>query len=112
RLVRVEDPISRALLQGRSKFPGKIHGVADAGVHTLPADRTVDMCGVTEQERASAAEPVGDSMLYVIRREPVHAFDVDTQPRHHAPADIVPGQIFARGGSLHFVSKGAARARA
>jgi hypothetical protein len=50
------------------------------------------VCGVAKQECASIAKVVGDSMVDVIRREPVHALDINTHPFNHASADIVPGQ--------------------
>ena len=63
------------------------------------------MCRITQEERASAAEAVGDSVMHLIRREPVHAFDIDTHPLDHACADIIPGQALAPG-CLRLVSNG------
>ena len=75
------------------ELPGEVHGVADAGVHALSADRTVDVRGVAEQERAALAEPIGDPMVHAVGREPVHALDVDAHPLDDAPAHVVPGQL-------------------
>ena len=86
---------SAAPLEGRGKLPRQVHGVTDTGIHALAADRAVNVRRITEEERASAAEPVGDSMVHAIGREPVHAVDVDPHPLEHTPADIVPGQVLA-----------------
>ena len=48
---------------------------------------------VAEQERAVLAKMIGDSMMHVVSREPVHAFDLDTHPVHDALADVVPGKV-------------------
>src|SRR5262245_13213170 len=86
RLVRIEDPIVHALVQDCGKLPREVHGIADAGIHALPADWTMNVGGVAQQECAPAAEPVGDSMVHAIGREPVHALDVDPEPVEHAVA--------------------------
>ena len=111
RLVCVENWSARAFAQNRGELPGEIHRISDTGVHTLPADRTMDVCRIAQEERASAAEAVGDPMMHVIRREPVHAFDVDTHPLDHARADIIPGQALAPG-CLRLLSNGPDEARA
>ena len=59
----------------------------------LSTHGTVDVRGVAEQERAALPEPIGDPMVHVIGREPVHALDVDAHPLDHAPADVVPRQV-------------------
>jgi hypothetical protein len=35
-------------VQHCSQFPGQVHRVADAGIHTLPAHGTVNVGGVAE----------------------------------------------------------------
>src|SRR5207253_5345322 len=77
-----------------SQLPREIHGVADAGVHALSAYGTVNVCGIAEQERVVFAEMIGDSMVHIVSREPVHALNVDTHPIDYALADVVPGKIF------------------
>jgi hypothetical protein len=64
-------------VQDRGKFPREVHGVVDPRVHDLSPDRTVNVPGIAQEERAPAAEPVRDPMVDVISREPVHPFDVD-----------------------------------
>src|SRR5206468_9221799 len=75
RLVAVEQRWIRASVQNRGELPGEIHGVADAGIHALTTHWTVNVGGVAEQERATLAEPIGDPMVHVVGREPVHALD-------------------------------------
>jgi hypothetical protein len=42
------------------KFPGKVDGVTDAGVHALTTDKDVDMRGVALQERPAFPEAFGE----------------------------------------------------
>jgi hypothetical protein len=51
-------------------------------------------------------------MVHVIRREPVHASDVDTHRFDHARADIVPGQVLAPVRVLRCISHRADESRA
>src|SRR5262249_17576229 len=90
--VCVENPVTGASVQHRGQLPREVHGVPDAGVHALPADRAVNVRGITHEEHASASEMVGHSMMDVVGGEPVHASYIDTHPLDHAPADILPGQ--------------------
>ena len=50
--------------------------------------------GIAEQERATLAEPIGDPMVHVVGREPVHALDPDPHPVDDAPAHVAPRQVF------------------
>ena len=97
RLVAVEKRRVRASMQDGGELPGQVHRVADAGVHALSADRTVDVRGVAEQERAALAEMIGDAMVHAVGREPVHALDVDAHPLDHALAHVVPRQVLVLG---------------
>ena len=40
------------------ELPGEIHCISDPGVHALPADRTMDVCRIAQEERPSAPEGV------------------------------------------------------
>src|SRR4051794_9972868 len=75
------------------ELPGEIHGVADAGVHALPADGTVDVCGVAEDKRTSLSKPIGDPMMHAVCREPIDPLDVETDPFEDALAHVVPRQL-------------------
>src|SRR5262247_312202 len=46
RLVRIEDPIVRAMMQNRRKLPREIHGIADTRVHALAAHGTMNVRSV------------------------------------------------------------------
>ena len=56
----------------------------------------MDVGGVAEEKRAACAEPIGDSMVDAIRREPVHARDVDANPLEDARPHVVPRQVVVR----------------
>src|SRR5262245_4278613 len=47
---------------------GQIYRVVDATIHTHAAERIVDMGGVADQERAAAAECLGDALMNTIKR--------------------------------------------
>src|SRR5262245_25246432 len=66
RLVGIEDLMIRALLENCGQLPRQVHRITDTGVHPLPADRTVHVCGVAEEERATIAETAGDAMMDVV----------------------------------------------
>src|SRR5262245_37610366 len=74
RLIGVGERGAAATEHG-GQFPRKVDRVADAGVHALATDRAVDVGGVAQQERAPRLEPVGDAVVYAIRREPVHTLN-------------------------------------
>jgi hypothetical protein len=93
RLVAIEERRVRAPAQDGGEFPGEVHRITDAGVHALSTHGTVDVRGVADQERATLAEMIGDPMVHVIGREPVHALDVDSHPLDHALAHVVPRQF-------------------
>src|SRR5580658_9153046 len=75
------------------ELPGQVHGVANAGVHPLSAYRTVNMCRVTEQKRAAFGKMSGNPMVDAVGRKPVHALDVDANPREHACVHVVPRKV-------------------
>ena len=50
RLVCVEYWNARAFAQNRGELPCEIHRISDAGVHTLPADRTMDVCRIAQEK--------------------------------------------------------------
>ena len=68
------------MTQHLGELPAEVHGVADARVHPLPADGTVDVRRIAEEEGASPPEPRRDAMVHLVRREPVHAAHLDAQP--------------------------------
>ena len=43
----------RASAEHGGELPGEIHGIADAGVHALAADRAVNVGGIAQQKRAA-----------------------------------------------------------
>ena len=61
-----------AFFSDGGELPCEIHGIPDARVHALTADRAMDVRGIPEQKCASATEMVRDSMVDAIGREPVH----------------------------------------
>ena len=71
----------RPAVQHGGELPGEVHGVADAGVHALAADRAVDVRGVAEQEGAALAEVLRHAVVHAVGREPVHLLDLDLQVR-------------------------------
>src|SRR5712672_3418452 len=79
RFIRVEQARGRTPLQRRSDLPRQVHGVADAGVHPLSADRTVDVRGVAEQKGAPVAKVERDAVVHAISRKPVHLHDVELE---------------------------------
>src|SRR5207253_9367605 len=95
RLVAVEDVRRRPPAQRRRQFPGEVDGVADAGVHPLAADGAVDVRSVAEEKGAALSEARRDAMVHVVRREPVHAPDIDAQPLQEALAHLVPTELLA-----------------
>ena len=92
RLVAVEERRVRPPVQNGGEFPGEVYSVPYAGVHTLSTHGTMDVRGVAEQERTPVAEMIGDPMVHAVRREPVHALDVDRHPLDHTLAHVVPRQ--------------------
>jgi hypothetical protein len=55
-------------MKNGSEFPGQVYGIANPGVHALPADRTVYMCSsVAQQECAPASKLAGHTMMHVTR---------------------------------------------
>ena len=63
-----------ATRQHRLKLPGEVDRIPDPGIHSLTADRAVNMGGIPEQERAALAEVRRDPVMYVIGRKPVDLF--------------------------------------
>ena len=82
-------------MQHVGDFPGKVDGIADAGVHALATHWTVDVRRVAKQKGTLLAELVGDSVVDVVCREPMHAFDIDAHPLNHVLTHIVPCQVVA-----------------
>src|SRR6202012_2271707 len=92
-LEGVEDGRGRAIAKNGGELPGDVHGVADAGVHALPADGRVDVRGVAEEEDAAAAEVFGDAMVHAVAGEPIDVLDVDVDPIEDVLGDVVPGEL-------------------
>ena len=76
-LVAIEDAGPRPPSQHRRQLPREVHGVADAGVHSLPAHRAVDMRCIAEQEGAPLPKARRDPVMHVVGRKPIHASNVD-----------------------------------
>ena len=55
------------------QLPRQVYRVADAGVHPLPAHRTVDVRGITKKEHTAPAELIRDAVVHAVGREPAHA---------------------------------------
>ena len=56
RLVSRKQRLIRIAPQHRRQLPGEIDGVTDTGIHSLTADRAVNVCGIAEQEHATPTE--------------------------------------------------------
>src|SRR5690348_400911 len=82
-------------MQDGCELPCKVHRVPDSGIHALPADRTVNMRGVAEQECASVAKAIGYAMMHTVSGEPVHALHLDAHGVHYSFADIIPFEFVA-----------------
>ena len=93
RLVGVEQTRGGACVEHGGELPRQVHGVADASVHPLAADRAVDVGGVSQQERAPLPESRRHPVVHVIGREPVHPVDRELQMPDHAIADFVESQV-------------------
>ena len=91
----VGSPVERRL-----QFPGEIDGVANSGVHALPAGRTVDVGGVAEQKCAARSEPLRDPMVDAIGREPVRLVDRHLQVLDRAIAHVLEPQFIATLGAF------------
>ena len=73
-LIGIEQRIGCAAREYSFKFPGQIDGIANPGVHALPADRTMNVSRIAEQKRASLSEMLRDTMMNMIGRKPVYFF--------------------------------------
>src|SRR5205807_7629456 len=93
--VAVEEMLRRTIAEHAGELPREVGRVSDPGVHPLPADGTVDVRGIAEQEAAALPKPRRDAMMHLVRGEPVHAADVDAQPLQQAGAHVVPAEILA-----------------
>ena len=51
------------------------------------------MCRVTEQKRATLGKMSRDPMVDAVGRKPVHALDVNANPREHARVHVVPRKV-------------------
>src|SRR6266404_1645603 len=78
-LIGVEQRIGCAAREYGFEFPGQIDGVADPGIHALPADRTMNVCRIADHKRASFSEMLGYTMMNMIGRKPVYFFDIDLE---------------------------------
>ena len=87
-------------MQHRCQLPARLGRIADTGVHALPTDRAVDVRGVPEQKGAAVAKRPGDTVVNVIRREPVDALDRDAHALDDAWTHILPGDQPVRFGCL------------
>src|SRR5229473_1212630 len=76
-LVAVEQARRRTAALNQRQLPGQVVRVLDAGIHTLPAHRAVDMHRVTSQK---------DAFVAVMSRGPVVDTEVG-QPARVADAD-------------------------
>src|SRR5580700_9292635 len=72
RLIAIEQRRTARLIECSGQFPSKIHRIADAGVHSLAADRAMDMRGVAQQERSTLAKLLRDAMMNAVGRKPIH----------------------------------------
>jgi hypothetical protein len=88
-LIRVEEPLRCAAREYGFEFPGQIDGVANPGVHALPADRTMNVSRIAEQKRASFSEMLRDTMMNMIGRKPIYFFDIDLEILDDPAADIL-----------------------
>src|SRR4029453_6270579 len=61
--VRGQQFIAGAVIQHGSELPCKVHRVANARVHPLSANRTMDMRRIPEEERTAHAKPRGDAVM-------------------------------------------------
>ena len=89
----VSSSLGSAPVEDGGELPGEVHGVADAGVHPLAADRAVDVGGVSQQERASFPELRRHPVVDVIGREPVRPVDRELEVPGHALPDVLEGQF-------------------
>lgn len=85
------------------EFPCEVDGIADAGVHALPADGAMDVGGVAEEKDSAGAKVFCDAMVDAIGREPVDAFDGRVEVAKDVFADVVPGEV---GGAVGIFAHG------
>ena len=67
RLVALQKRGVCAPLENGRELPGQVGCASDAGVHTLPTHGTVDMRGVSKEECATRAEPIGTGLTHSTR---------------------------------------------
>jgi len=76
-----QDRAGPGLRCGERKFPAKVCGVLDGGVHPLAGGRRIGVGGVPGQVQPSVAEPFGDAVLQSDPRGPGKAGDLRAQVR-------------------------------
>jgi hypothetical protein len=66
-LVGIQQAGPAPSLDGAGQLPLQIHRVADAGVHSEPALRDDQMCGITGQEHSPVAVTIGEQKVQTPR---------------------------------------------
>src|SRR5262249_25465084 len=88
-LIGVEQCVGCAASEHGFEFPRQIDGVADPGIHALPAGGTMNVCRIAEQKRAPFPEMLRYTMMNMISRKPVYFFDIDLEVLDDPAADIL-----------------------
>jgi len=66
RLIAIEQGCIRPPMQNSRELPRKIHSIADASVHALPANRTMNVGGIPQKKCSTPCEVICDPMMHSI----------------------------------------------
>src|ERR1700758_3225852 len=93
--VGVEKRFVGAVLQHVRYFPAEVDGIADSGVHTLTACRTMDVACIANKESAPHPKFIGNAMVDAIGRKPIHFRDFDIEKTLSVVANVFKIELIA-----------------
>ena len=82
-----------AALQYVCELPAQIYGIADAGIHALPASGAVNMSGVPQKKGAAGLESVRDTVVHAVGRKPIHLRHFYVQQILNLAPDVLKSQL-------------------
>src|SRR5882724_8883115 len=78
-LIAIEQSDAGRIFECGRQLPGQVDRIPDPGVHSLAADRAMNVGGVTQQKCAPLAKLLRNAMMHAIGGEPIDALDLDLE---------------------------------
>ena len=102
RLIGIEQCIDRLSLDDERQLPGEVPGVLNARIHSLSADRTVNVRRVAREESAAGTVVLGLAMMQPEVTEPRRIAEDESSPRRiiHDFLELLQRKLVRVGGDF------------